>query len=199
MPSKAESQASWITTSSPRNFRVLPAERADARGISLPTGKFRSCRILIISWPTAPMAKHASTKKMILKLMPFRTSSMSCPNMGNMASQGKTMNTKEKEFLTTLIQIIEQNITDDISQASVAEKLCISEMTLYRRIKELAGKRPSAFIRGIKLSRAAHLLKTTDMTVQEIMFDCGFNNKSYFYRTFSATYGMSPKEYRKAL
>ena len=113
--------------------------------------------------------------------------------------QGKTMNTKEKEFLTTLIQIIEQNITDDISPASVAEKLCISEMTLYRRIKELAGKRPSEFIRGIKLSRAAHLLKTTDMTVQEIMFDCGFNNKSYFYRTFSATYGMSPKEYRKAL
>jgi YesN/AraC family two-component response regulator len=113
--------------------------------------------------------------------------------------QGKTMNTKEKEFLTTLIQIIEQNITDDISPASVAEKLCISEMTLYRRIKELAGQRPSEFIRGIKLSRAAHLLKTTDMTVQEIMFDCGFNNKSYFYRTFSATYGMSPKEYRKAL
>lgn len=113
--------------------------------------------------------------------------------------QGKTMNTKEKEFLTTLIQIIEQNITDDISPASIAEKLCISEMTLYRRIKELAGKRPSEFIRGIKLSRAAHLLKTTDMTVQEIMFDCGFNNKSYFYRTFSATYGMSPKEYRKTL
>ena len=112
--------------------------------------------------------------------------------------QGKTMNTKEKEFLTSLIQIIEQNITDELSPASIAERLCISEMTLYRRIKELAGKRPSEFIRGIKLSRAAHLLKTTDMTVQEIMFDCGFNNKSYFYRTFSAAYGMSPKEYRKS-
>ncbi|MDE5891213.1 MAG: helix-turn-helix domain-containing protein, partial [Bacteroidales bacterium] len=34
-------------------------------------------------------------------------------------------------------------------------------------------------------------------TVQEIMYNSGFNNKSYFYREFAAKYGCSPKEYRK--
>ena len=71
-------------------------------------------------------------------------------------------------------------------------------MTLYRKLKALSGKTPGEFIRTIKLKKAATLLRTTTMTVQEIMFDCGFNNKSWFYRKFSETYGMSPKEYRMA-
>lgn len=144
--------------------------------------------------PQQLMAIVGSVLKNRLSLKDYYKSSISDMEM----FQGNTMNTKEKEFITSLIGIIEQNITDDLSPAVLAEKLCISEMTLYRRIKEIVGKRPSEFIRNIKLSRAAHLLKTTDMTVQEIMFDCGFNNKSYFYRTFSAMYGMSPKEYRKS-
>lgn len=112
--------------------------------------------------------------------------------------QGRKMNTKEKEFILAFIRTVEDNITDELSPAIVAQKLCTSEMTLYRRVKELVGKRPSEFIRSIKLNKAADMLKTTDMTVQEIMFDCGFNNKSYFYRSFAQAYGMSPKEYRKS-
>lgn len=113
--------------------------------------------------------------------------------------QGSTMNSKEKAFISSFIRIVEENITDDLSPAFVAEKMCISEMTLYRRVKDIVDKKPSEFIRSIKLKKAANLLKTTDRTVQEIMFDCGFNNKSYFYRTFAQTYGMSPKEYRKSV
>ena len=112
---------------------------------------------------------------------------------------GTTMNLKEKEFISSFIRIVEENMTDDLSPAIIAAKLCISEMTLYRRIKEIVGKKPSEFIRSIKLKRAANLLKTTDRTVQEIIFDCGFNNKSYFYRTFAQTYGVPPKEYRKSM
>lgn len=112
--------------------------------------------------------------------------------------QGKPMNSKEKEFIFVFIRIVEENLTDDLSLAAIADRMCISEMTLYRRVKEAVGRKPNEFIRSIKLSRAADLLCTTDRTVQEIMYDCGFNNKSYFYRIFQQTYGMSPKEWRKS-
>lgn len=49
----------------------------------------------------------------------------------------------------------------------------------------------------IKLEKAAHLLKTTDMTAQEIMYQVGFSNNAYFYREFSKRYNISPIEYRK--
>jgi AraC-like DNA-binding protein len=46
------------------------------------------------------------------------------------------------------------------------------------------------------LENAEKLLKTTNKTVQEIMYCCGFNNKSYFYKEFSKKYQLTPKEYR---
>lgn len=72
-------------------------------------------------------------------------------------------------------------------------------MTLYRRMKGIIGKSPGEFIRTVRLKHAAKLLKTTTLNVQEVMFDSGFNNKSWFYRKFAEMYGMSPKEYRESL
>ncbi|MGM9767653.1 MAG: response regulator [Candidatus Cryptobacteroides sp.] len=112
--------------------------------------------------------------------------------------EGVSMTSRDSDFITSIVEIVESRITDDLSPADVAASLCVSEMTLYRRVKDLLGKSPGEFIRTIKLNRAATLLRTTSLTVQEIMFDCGFNNKSWFYRKFAETYNMSPKEYRKS-
>lgn len=111
---------------------------------------------------------------------------------------GKRMRTKDREFMTSVVAMVESRIAEDLSPSSLASGLCMSEMTLYRKLKDLSGKSPGEFIRAIKLRKAAALLRTTTRTVQEIMFDCGFNNKSWFYKKFSETYGMSPKEYRKS-
>ncbi len=35
------------------------------------------------------------------------------------------------------------------------------------------------------------------MTVQQIMYACGFNSKTYFYREFAKNYGVTPKQYRE--
>ena len=72
----------------------------------------------------------------------------------------------------------------------------ISKSQLYRKLKELVDLSPVEFVRSIRLEKAAHSLKTTNLTVQEIMYSVGFNNKSYFYREFGKKYGMSPKEFR---
>lgn len=112
--------------------------------------------------------------------------------------EGVSMTSRDNDFITSIVEIVESRISDDLSPADVAAALCVSEMTLYRRVKDLLGKSPGEFIRTIKLNRAATLLRTTSLTVQEIMFDCGFNNKSWFYRKFAETYNMSPKEYRKS-
>ncbi len=76
-------------------------------------------------------------------------------------------------------------------------QLTVSRTQIYRKVKELASATPVEFIRGVKLDRAALLLRTTGKTIQEVMYSSGFNNKSYFYREFAAKYGCSPKEYRK--
>lgn len=44
---------------------------------------------------------------------------------------------------------------------------------------------------------AASLLLSTELTVLEVMYDSGFNNKSYFFREFSRKYNCTPKAYRE--
>lgn len=150
-----------------------------------------------ISKPFVPLQLSAVVDSVLKRrnsLKTYYTSSISDTEIFD----GKMMRSKDKEFMTSVVGIIEGRISDDLSPAELASGLCVSEMTLYRKLKALSGKTPGEFIRTIKLKKAATLLRTTTMTVQEIMFDCGFNNKSWFYRKFSETYGMSPKEYRMA-
>ncbi len=112
--------------------------------------------------------------------------------------EGKSIDIEDKKFLTKITSLIEQNLTSSsLTHEWISEQMFISRTQLIRKIKELTGLTPSKFILEIKIKHAVHLLKTTKLTVQEIMFDSGFNNKSYFYRAFAEKYGMSPKDFRK--
>ena len=55
---------------------------------------------------------------------------------------------------------------------------------------------PTELIRHIRLNRASFLLKNSDMTVSEIFYQTGFNNKTYFFREFKKIFNCSPNEYR---
>lgn len=50
---------------------------------------------------------------------------------------------------------------------------------------------------SLKLEHAKRLLVTTDLSTQEIMICAGFNDRSYFFKSFKQYYGMTPMQYRK--
>ena len=113
---------------------------------------------------------------------------------------GTVVDNDDKEFIVKMTGLVEQNLSDEgLSPDWLCEKMLLSRTQLYRKIKELTRMTPSEFIRSVKLKHAEHLLRTTRLTVQEIMYSSGFNSKSYFFREFAARYHMSPKEYRKGL
>ena len=63
----------------------------------------------------------------------------------------------------------------------LSNEMGISKIMLYRKLKEIKEETPTEFIRKIRMNQVEKLLKMTNKTIQEIMFDCGFNNKAYFY------------------
>ena len=76
-PSKASGQASSITICSPRNSTVLPAERALASSLSLPTGNSCSLRHSSIWVPTAPVAPKIATVYCFM-LPPLKVMAFAC-------------------------------------------------------------------------------------------------------------------------
>lgn len=111
---------------------------------------------------------------------------------------GIELHKEDESFLNEIINYVEKNMDDEtLNPNSIAETMGISKATLYRKLNDLTGKTPSEFVRSIRLNNASLLLRTTKMTVQEIMFKSGFTNKSYFYREFAKQYNSSPNEYRQ--
>jgi DNA-binding response OmpR family regulator len=104
----------------------------------------------------------------------------------------------DKEFLTRVVRMIEENIENSELNAGFLEKeFCMSKMQLYRKLKSLTGMTPGEFIRHLRLKVTAQLLITTNLTVTEIFFRTGFNNQSYFFREFKKAYNCAPNEYRE--
>jgi AraC-like DNA-binding protein len=104
----------------------------------------------------------------------------------------------DRKFLGDIVQLIEEHMDNtELDSAFLEEKLSISKTQLYRKLKALSDMAPSEFIRHVRLQRAAALLQHTKLSVSEIFYKTGFNNRSYFFREFKKRYNSSPKEYRE--
>jgi len=110
---------------------------------------------------------------------------------------GNQIDKAEKEFIDKAIYLISENLgNEDYNQDTLSSDLAISRVQLYRKVKKISNRTPADFIRNYRLQEAEKLIKKTSRTISEIMSDCGFRNKAYFYREFSKIYHCTPKEYR---
>lgn len=120
------------------------------------------------------------------------------PESAYQYTEGQLLHQEDKEFLDAVTAIVKENIgKEGLGPGLIAEALHINTRILHRRFKKISSLTPSDFIKDYKLSHAAQLLVTTNMSVQEIIYNVGISNKSYFYREFARKYHITPKEYRQ--
>jgi AraC-like DNA-binding protein len=77
-----------------------------------------------------------------------------------------------------------------------AKKLCMAPKYLSAVIKEKTGKSAFEWINDYVILEAKSLLKSTNMTIQQISDELNFANQSFFGKYFKRLAGMSPKSYR---
>lgn len=94
-----------------------------------------------------------------------------------------------------VLQYVETNYTAG-SFAELAQMLHYSPSWLSREIKRKTGKTFTQLVQERRLAQAAFLLKNTDRNVADISVAVGYENISYFHRTFARAYGRSPRSYR---
>jgi transcriptional regulator GlxA family with amidase domain len=84
-----------------------------------------------------------------------------------------------------------------MSVTDLAKVMVVSERTLNRKLKELTGETPKAFIDGIRINHACTLLVTTNKSVKEIAFSLGYSDDSVFRRLFKQKMKMAPSIYQQ--
>jgi len=106
---------------------------------------------------------------------------------------------QEQSFITKMNDIIKLNIEDPkFSVEDLADKLGVSRVQLYRKVKAIIGINISDHINNVKLEKAAELLKASQMNISEIAYSLGFSSPNYFSTAFKNKFGISPKEYKSS-
>lgn len=101
-------------------------------------------------------------------------------------------------FLEQLRTTVEAHMADEqFKVENLAEALGVERSYLYRRMRSLTNTSPSAYLRNIRLERAATLIAGKAGTVSEIAYGVGFKSVPHFSNCFRAKYGCSPSAYKK--
>lgn len=103
---------------------------------------------------------------------------------------------EDERFLNNMIEYIEQNITNtNLSVEEVSKQMCMSRVSLYKKVLMITGKSPVEFIRSFRLKKAAQLFEKTQLNIAEVSYEVGFNTPNYFAKSFKAEYNILPSEY----
>jgi len=104
----------------------------------------------------------------------------------------------DEKFVQKAVSIVEKNMSNpDFLVEDLYKEMGMSRIYFYKKILALTDKTPSEFIRFIRLKRAADLLEKSQLFVNEVAYQVGFNEPKYFRKYFKEEFGVTPNEYKK--
>ncbi|NCB74328.1 MAG: AraC family transcriptional regulator [Clostridia bacterium] len=94
---------------------------------------------------------------------------------------------------------IEEHISEQITLLQLAKAAGYSPWHCERLFKEYTDKNPFDYIRSLRLSKAALVLRDSKSKVIDVAFDFVFDSHEGFTKAFSRQFGLSPKSYAKGV
>jgi signal transduction histidine kinase/DNA-binding response OmpR family regulator/ligand-binding sensor domain-containing protein len=101
----------------------------------------------------------------------------------------------DRDFLNRLLEVVNEHLSDEtLTVEELANKLFISRVQLHRKIKAIADKNTTEFVRDYRLERAMAMLRNREGLVYEIAYRVGFRSEKHFSRAFKEKFGISPSQ-----
>ena len=102
-------------------------------------------------------------------------------------------------IVETVMDEFRDNMARPVSVGLLADRCGFSEGHFHRAFKQLTGLSPRRYVERLRLQRASHWLRETQMPVARIARMVGYRDPLYFSRAFRKATGYSPREFRKAV
>ena len=111
----------------------------------------------------------------------------------------KSGNVTEKmdEIFPRSIDYIDEKCSDNLELKAVAKRFGYEERRYSDMLKDYFGFGFKKLVIKRKLSKALSCLWQEDISIGDIVIECGFTNKSYFYKLFEEQFGLKPKFVRE--
>ncbi|MGL3606373.1 helix-turn-helix domain-containing protein [Rhizobium sp. G187] len=95
------------------------------------------------------------------------------------------------------LDMLEADLTADVSLSTIASACGLSQGYFSRAFKLSTGHAPYRWVILKRVAKAKDQLRSTDLTIAEVAFTCGFCDQSHLTRVFTAHVGMTPLQWRR--
>jgi AraC family transcriptional regulator len=99
--------------------------------------------------------------------------------------------------LQGVLEWIQQNLSNELSNAELAERAATSESHFRRIFQEAMGMTPHRYVLRLRLERVHELLTRTSFSIARVAAQCGFNSQSHMTACFASAYGITPARARQ--
>ena len=104
---------------------------------------------------------------------------------------------RDSERIKTMLQYIMDNYGKAIDTTAIARSASVSESECLRCFRAAIGTTPIRYLREYRIEQAANRLANSQASIADIAAGCGFQDISYFTKTFREMKGVTPKVYQK--
>lgn len=99
--------------------------------------------------------------------------------------------------LKQALEFIESSYTSQVTLEEISQSVNMSPKYFCRFFQEMTHRTPIDYLNYYRIERACYQLLTTDQSITDVAYSSGFNDLSYFIKTFKKYKGTTPKKYLK--
>ena len=103
---------------------------------------------------------------------------------------------RDEQRIKVMLQFIQENYGEELTTEKIARSAAISDSECLRCFRAMVGTTPIQYVKQLRVQKAAELLAGTDRKIADIGALCGFQEMSYFAKTFRTLKGRTPSAYR---
>lgn len=105
---------------------------------------------------------------------------------------------KDRFMVSETMRTVTENYSDcELTLETIAESMFISKSYLSRIFTKATGENFSDYVRNVRLKQACRLLRETDKSNEQIVYECGMKDLPTFYKLFKKQFSLTPNQYRK--
>lgn len=104
---------------------------------------------------------------------------------------------RDNSRIKHMLEYIHNHYHDELNTSIIAQSVAISPSECLRCFHNTIGTTPIQYVKQYRIQKAAEMLASANRKIQDVCLECGFQETSYFAKSFREILGCTPSEYRK--
>lgn len=104
---------------------------------------------------------------------------------------------RQERLIDEVERLMAERFSAPLSIQQIAREVGIAPSTLRAQFARVRGKTPSAYLQEIRVRHALNLLRTSDITIEAVALQCGYDSASHLSRHIKRATGKSPGSLRR--